>query len=175
MHFRGVNHSSCSRQALSARRAAPAATKCPAMQLTRVQRDLQTTTVQSRLSNGLSCRRLSLQPAAAMQSPSLYRQHTGRPSQAAGSAAASTDQSPAYTSIGNLDTANCNGHPLNHQQLLDLGASFVKSWFTGIAKGPQSVEQPLSRILHQDVTLMRDMVRLLEDRQVRRRELKRPA
>jgi hypothetical protein len=56
--------------------------------------------------------------------------------------------------------------PLTQQQLLDLGATFVRCWFAGIAKGPQAVEESLSSILDSNVLLVADRVRQLEDQPV---------
>ncbi|KAF8059445.1 ABCA9 [Scenedesmus sp. PABB004] len=53
--------------------------------------------------------------------------------------------------------------PLSRQALLDLGASFVRLWFAGIAKGPQAVEDGLGGILERGVVLTADGVRQLDD------------
>jgi hypothetical protein len=59
-----------------------------------------------------------------------------------------------------------NHQQLTQQQLLDLGATFVRCWFAGIAKGPQAVEESLSSILDSNVLLVADRVRQLQDQQV---------
>lgn len=89
-----------------------------------------------------------------------HKRRPGRP------LAASVDHSTTVTTIHSTDSQGHNTHRLlNHQQLLDLGATFVNCWFTGIAKGPQAVEEPLSSIMDSDATLMADRVGLLEDKQ----------
>jgi hypothetical protein len=54
---------------------------------------------------------------------------------------------------------------LSQQELLDFGATFVKYWFTGVAKGPAAVHQALVSTLHDDVVLKADSVRQDQDMQ----------
>jgi hypothetical protein len=54
---------------------------------------------------------------------------------------------------------------LSQQELLDFGATFVKYWFTGVAKGPAAVHQALLSTLHDDVVLKADSVRQDKDMQ----------
>ncbi len=68
-----------------------------------------------------------------------------------------------------MDISHSSNHkPLSQQQLLDLGATFVKCWFAGIAKGPQAVQDSLSSILDAEVVIMADRVRLFHDTHVSR-------
>ena len=62
--------------------------------------------------------------------------------------------------------SQANTRQLTQQELIDFGATFVKHWFTGIAKGPAAVHPALTDMLHQDVTLMGDSVRIKHDVQV---------
>jgi hypothetical protein len=70
----------------------------------------------------------------------------------------------SITATRSVDAAN--HQPLTQQQLLDLGATFVRCWFAGIAKGPQAVEESLSSILDINVLLEADSVRQLQDQLV---------
>lgn len=76
------------------------------------------------------------------------------------------------TATRSVDAAN--HQPLTQQQLLDLGATFVRCWFAGIAKGPQAVEESLSSILDSNVLLVADRVRQLQDQQVGRVQMLMP-
>jgi hypothetical protein len=69
------------------------------------------------------------------------------------------------TATRSVDAA-VNHQPLTQQQLLDLGATFVRCWFAGIAKGPQAVEESLSSILDSNVLLVADRVRQVDDQPV---------
>lgn len=56
--------------------------------------------------------------------------------------------------------------PLTQQQLLDVGAQFVRLWFAGIARGPQAVQQELHQVLDTDVVIRADCVRMFQDSRV---------
>lgn len=107
-----------------------------------------------------------LRPRGPVISPAI-RLHcsSGKHIRAPRRLAASTDHSSATSTIQSAEKRSNGHHRLNHQQLLDLGATFVKCWFTGIAKGPQAVEESLSSIMDMNATLMADRVGLLEDKQ----------
>eukprot|EP00878_Enallax_costatus_P001041 GHUV01001176.1.p1 GENE.GHUV01001176.1~~GHUV01001176.1.p1 ORF type:complete len:762 (+),score=253.99 GHUV01001176.1:257-2287(+) len=120
--------------------------------------------------------KLGVVAASALTSPGLVQPPLGRPSavipgrsdsgrlKTAGPFIAAATEQPSAV-VQSLDPTSIDHPPLNHQQLLDLGATFVKCWFTGIAKGPQAVEDPLSSIIDEHATLKGDSVRLLEDQQ----------
>jgi hypothetical protein len=55
---------------------------------------------------------------------------------------------------------------LTQQQLLDVGAQFVRLWFAGIARGPQAVQQELHHVLDADVVIRADSVRMFQDSKV---------
>ncbi|KAF6266063.1 hypothetical protein COO60DRAFT_1456763 [Scenedesmus sp. NREL 46B-D3] len=92
--------------------------------------------------------------------------HASVPTKLSSNSSSTASESAAainpVTATHSVDGA-ANHQPFTQQQLLDLGAKFVGSWFAGIAKGPQAVEESLSGILDSNVLLVADRVRQLQD------------